>query len=306
MSSDTETIADPISSELSAEFMSTGRRPCLVILAGAEAGKVIPLNPGSQTLGRTEESTVVVPHSSISRHHAEIIVQGVEKVWIRDLGSTNGTRVNGNALTDALHPLQPDDRIRLSKQVLLKYNLQDALEAELQQGLYSSAMRDGLTGAFNKRFLLDRLDEEFAHASRHGRSLAVLVMDLDHFKKVNDAFGHAAGDQVLVDVAALVQANLRTADLFARYGGEEFVVLMRDTDLNTATSVAERMRVSLAEEVTVFKGTPIRTTVSIGVTAMPPVRVGSAMELFVRADRLLYQAKETGRNRVCSEVPPGS
>jgi len=303
MSSDTDTIADATSTDLSREFSLSGRRPCLVVLAGAEAGRVIPLSQGVQAIGRTGEATIVVPHSSVSRAHAEFDVRGPEIVLVRDLGSTNGTRVNGTTIGESLHMLKVDDRIRLSKQVLLKFSLQDAMESELQEDLFCSAMRDGLTGAFNKRFLLARMEEEFAHATRHSRPLALLVMDLDHFKKINDTFGHTAGDQVLISTAQLIQANLRSEDIFARYGGEEFVILMRETNLETARLVADRMRSSLSEEHVLFEGTPIRTTMSIGVTAMPPVHVSSAMEFFVRADRLLYQAKQTGRNRVCSEGP---
>lgn len=274
-----------------------------MVLAGAEAGRVIPLSPGTHAIGRTDEASIVVPHSSVSRSHAEISVRGPEIVTVRDLGSTNGTRVNGAPVGQSPQQLKVDDRIRLSKRVLLKFSLQDAIESEMQAGLYTSAMRDGLTGAFNKRFLLDRMEEEFAHATRHNHALALLVMDLDNFKKINDTFGHAAGDQVLVMTSELIQANLRSEDIFARYGGEEFVVLMRNTDMETAVGVAERIRTGLQEEETVFEGTPIRTTMSIGVTAMPPVRSGTAMEFFVQADRLLYQAKQTGRNRVCAEVP---
>jgi len=302
VSSDTETIADPVTGELSLERWPDGKHPSLTVLAGVDAGRVIPLRPGSQIIGRTEEAQVVVPHSSVSRNHAEIIVHGRDKVFVRDLGSTNGTFLNGEQLQTAPQSLQANDRIRLSKRVLLKYSLKDALEANLQEDLYSSAMRDGLTKAFNKRFLLDRLEEEFALATRHLRPLALLVMDIDHFKQVNDTFGHAAGDKVLISTAELVQASLRTEDVFARYGGEEFVVLMRSTDLKTATLVAERLRASIAEDSTTFEGTAIQITMSIGVTAMPPVRVATAMELFVRADRLLYQAKETGRDKVCTEL----
>ena len=188
-------------------------------------------------------NAIVVPHSSVSRTHAEFIVHSPEEVYIRDLGSTNGTRVNGDPISDTPHRLNVDDRIRLSKRMLLKFSLQDALESKMQAGLYSSAMRDGLTGAFNKRFLLDRMEEEFAHAKRHGTPLALLVMDLDHFKKVNDTFGHSAGDQVLITTSELIQANLRAGDLFARYGGEEFVVLMRETDLQSAVQEIGRAHV---------------------------------------------------------------
>ena len=195
-----------------------------------------------------------------------------------------------------------DDRISLSKRVVLKYNLQDSLESELHEDLYSSSVRDGLTGAFNKRFLLERMEEEFSHAKRHQRSLALMVLDIDHFKKVNDTFGHSAGDQVLVMTAEHIMGQLRAEDILARYGGEEFVVVMRDTDLPTATRIGERLREGLMAQTVMFEGTPIQITVSIGITAMPPMRASSAMEFFVRADRLLYQAKNSGRNRVFSEV----
>jgi len=303
LSSDTDTVADPVSIDQTKDFDKEGKKPCLVVLTGTEAGRVIPLLPGSHTIGRTLDTGIVIPHSSVSRHHAEIIVRGLDRVFVKDLGSTNGTRVNGKPLPNSEpRPLQPDDRIRLSKRVILKFSMQDQIESALQDGLYTSAMRDGLTGAFNKRFLLERLEEEFAHASRHQRPLALLVLDIDKFKRVNDTYGHAAGDQVLVTISELIHASLRTEDIFARYGGEEFVILMRETELKTATNVAERIRTCIAAEQTDFEGTPIRVTVSIGVTAMPPVRVGSTMELFVRADRLLYQAKQTGRNKTCPEV----
>ncbi len=303
MPTETDTIADPISVERTLEGGGPARRPCLVILAGAEAGRVIPLTAGTHVIGRTDEAHIVIPHNSVSRSHVEIVVRPSGKVFIRDLGSTNGTRVNGTAMTSNPHPLKHDDRIRLSKRVMLKFTLQDALEAGVHRDLYRSAVQDGLTGAYNKRYLLDRLEEEFTHASRTGKPLAVVIFDLDHFKRVNDTFGHAAGDLVLVETARIVATHLRSEDLFARYGGEEFVVLMRDTTLHVATEVAERLRSLIASEPVDFQGTEIRVTVSIGVTAMPPVSVGSAMELFVRADRLLYQAKQTGRDRTCVEIP---
>jgi diguanylate cyclase (GGDEF)-like protein len=300
---DTDTIVDQTLTEMTRELNLSGRQPCLVVLAGTEAGRVIPLVVGDQAIGRTNEATIVLPQSGVSRAHAELIVHSPDEVYIRDLGSTNGTRVNGDPISDKPLRLNVDDRIRLSKRVLLKFSLQDELESKMQAELYSSAMRDGLTGAFNKRFLLDRMEQEFAHAKRHGTPLALLVMDLDHFKKVNDTFGHSAGDQVLVTTAELIQANLRAGDLFARYGGEEFVLLMRETGLQSAVQVANRIRSGLMEEETIFEGTPIRCTMSIGVTAMPPVHVASAMDFFVRGDRLLYQAKRIGRNRVCAEGP---
>jgi two-component system cell cycle response regulator len=301
--SETDTIADPLHSERTLDGQPAGRRPCLVVLAGTEAGRVIPLNAGTHVIGRTDEAHIVIPHNSVSRSHVEIVVRPSGKVFARDLGSTNGTRVNGTPVGPAPQPLEHDDRIRLSKRVMLKFTLQDALEAGLHRDLYTSAVQDGLTGAYNKRYLLDRLEEEFSYAARGSKPLSVLIFDLDHFKRVNDTFGHAAGDLVLVETARIVATHLRSEDIFARYGGEEFVVLMRDTTLQVAAEVGERLRELIASEPVDFQGTEIRVTVSVGVTAMPPVQVGSAMDLFVRADRLLYQAKETGRDKVCVEVP---
>ena len=275
-----------------------GSTDILVTILGNPIGRkfdLVDYRPRA-VFGRDPEVDISIDDDSVSRQHCELC--WMDGAWVvRDLGSTNGTRVNGSSIGEARYLLKVDDRIRLSKRVLLKFSLQDAIESELQADLYSSAMRDGLTGAFNKRFLLDRMEEEFAHARRHGRALALLVLDLDHFKKINDTFGHSAGDQVLIMAAELIQANLRTEDICARYGGEEFVVLMRDTDLDTAVRVAERIRKSLLEEEVLFEGTPIRTAVSIGVTAMPPVRAATAMDFFVQGDKLLYQARETRAKR---------
>lgn len=262
---------------------------------------MIPLQPGKHIVGRTDDAQIVIHHKSVSRSHIEITVHPSGAVLARDLGSTNGTRINGKTLTAEPHTLKHDDRIRLSKRVMLKFTIHDTLEANVQQELYRAAVQDGLTGAYNKRYLLDRLEEEYTHAIRSGKPLSVLIFDLDHFKRVNDTFGHTAGDLVLVETARIVATHLRSEDIFARYGGEEFVVLMRDTSLSVAAEVAERLRTLIGAEAVDFQGTDIRVSVSIGVTAMPPISVGSAIELFVRADRLLYQAKETGRNKVCVE-----
>lgn len=155
------------------------------------------------------------------------------------------------------------------------------------------ATRDSLTGALTRRVLIEACEHELARCRRHGRSLALLVMDIDHFKAVNDTHGHQMGDRVLVDFVNRVSALLRRPDLLARFGGEEFVVLLHETGLEEAQAVAGRILARIAEPVA---GLP-SVTVSIGVTVNRPDEE-QIDPLLARADRALYKAKEGGRNRV--------
>ncbi|MFN7197589.1 MAG: GGDEF domain-containing protein, partial [Hylemonella sp.] len=155
------------------------------------------------------------------------------------------------------------------------------------------ATRDALTGARTRPVLLQACRQELARCRRHGRSMALLVMDVDHFKRVNDQHGHQMGDRVLVDVVARVSSLLRLSDLLARFGGEEFVLLLPETTLQEALAVAERIRrkVALPQD-----GLP-EVTVSIGVTTNRADE-DDVDALLARADRALYRAKEQGRNRI--------
>jgi diguanylate cyclase (GGDEF)-like protein len=158
------------------------------------------------------------------------------------------------------------------------------------------AMRDVLTGAYNRRHLLDALRREIARAQRIGAPLAICLMDIDHFKRVNDNWGHAAGDAVLRHFATLASAGLRAVDVFGRFGGEEFLLVVPDTDARGAAAVAERIRAA-AEQGT-FPGIPSgqQLTVTIGVAGRARDEGGNA--LLARADLALYRGKEAGRNRV--------
>lgn len=155
------------------------------------------------------------------------------------------------------------------------------------------ATRDSLTGALTRRVLIEACEQELSRCRRHGRSMALLVMDIDHFKAVNDTYGHQMGDRVLVDFVSRVSALLRRPDLLARFGGEEFVVLLHETGLDEAEAVARRILTRIAEP---SPGLP-PVTVSIGVTINRPDEE-QVDALLARADRALYKAKEAGRNRV--------
>ncbi|HKJ71470.1 MAG TPA: GGDEF domain-containing protein, partial [Gammaproteobacteria bacterium] len=163
-------------------------------------------------------------------------------------------------------------------------------------GLYRQATRDGLTGLFNRRALFRQLDREMARSRRHGSPLAMLLVDLDRFKRINDHYGHPVGDEALRQMAGVLVGQCRTEDLLGRYGGEEFMVVAANTDGDGASRMAERIRAGIeARTLATAKG-ELSLTASIGVTGWQP---GETLDLLVaRADAALLQAKEAGRNRV--------
>jgi diguanylate cyclase (GGDEF)-like protein len=165
--------------------------------------------------------------------------------------------------------------------------------------MYESALRDGLTKVYNKRYFTERITSEMRFAVRHKAMLALLLVDIDHFKKVNDTFGHLAGDRVLSAVATALQKSVRNEDVVARYGGEEFAVLLRATPIEHVRGTADRLR-KLVESLAVDNEAtdPIRVTISIGMATFPEQAVTTPEDLVEAADQALYRAKNGGRNRV--------
>jgi diguanylate cyclase (GGDEF)-like protein len=167
----------------------------------------------------------------------------------------------------------------------------------LQDQLQEQAIRDPLTGLFNRRFLESTVVQELARCARDGVSMALVMIDVDHFKKVNDTFGHPAGDQVLKALATRLQAEVRASDCACRYGGEEFILLLPGMDVETAWTRADRWRQAFAEDTVTFGELRLQATISIGIAAFP-AHGDSLAELTRCADQALYDAKHTGRNRV--------
>ena len=166
-------------------------------------------------------------------------------------------------------------------------------QRELEEALRYEAHHDTLTGLYNRRTILETLDREMGRAHRYGGSVALMMFDLDHFKVINDRFGHEAGDRVLREIARQTQQELRSADLLGRWGGEEFIAVLPETELEAAGSLAERIRQAVAEVAFDAVG---EVNVSLGVTAVEPRE--SRDELLKRLDNALYRAKTQGRNRV--------
>lgn len=267
----------------------------LVVLAGRQVGQTFPLDREETVLGRAPDCTVQLNGEGVSRRHARIVERG-QGFHVEDLGSTNGTFVNGERV--ASRELADGDKLQIGESIVVKFTHHDAIDESFQRAMYESALRDGLTKTFNKQYFLDHLEAEFAYAQRHREPLSVLMFDLDHFKQVNDEYGHLAGDVVLQRVAEVVGASLRQEDVFARYGGEEFTILCRGTLPSDAQSLAERIRLIVAGLSIDTESASLTVTISIGIASVPDPSVADASDLLARTDRALYQAKRAGRNRV--------
>ncbi len=171
---------------------------------------------------------------------------------------------------------------------------QEALEAA-NQTLSNLASLDPLTEIYNRRYFFNLANVEFAKAQRHQHPLSVIMLDVDHFKKINDSFGHGAGDQALVKLTSYCQDTGRESDIISRFGGEEFAICCADTDIKGAMALAERIRKTIEDASFEFEGHNIQFTASLGVTSLQPSD-HEFEELISRADKYLYEAKNAGRN----------
>src|SRR5450432_1694840 len=276
-------------------------RAYLVVLAGASVGEMYKVEGEKTIIGRGQRAQIRLLDDGISREHAQLVIIK-DRVVLQDLGSTNGTYCNGLKV-EANKELVDGDKILVGSTTILKFTYHDNLDEIFQKQMYESALRDGLTKAFNKKYFTDRLESEFTFSIRHVAPLALVLFDIDHFKKVNDTHGHQAGDHVLSEIATLLTAALRAEDVFARYGGEEFAVICRGSDLNQAQVVGERMRKAVEQKRFVYEGTHIPITISLGISGLPNPAVKDASDLVNLADKALYQSKHGGRNRVTVHKP---
>jgi diguanylate cyclase (GGDEF)-like protein len=275
-------------------------RAYLIMLTGSDVGKIFPLEQGECTIGRSHRATIRLDDDSISRVHCKVTMEG-GSIAVEDLNSSNGTHVNG-AKVERATVLKDGDKIRVGEVTILKFTFHDRLDESFQRHMYNAALRDGLTKAFNKRYFLDHVHKEIRYAARHGTPLCLIMVDLDHFKRVNDTYGHIAGDDVLVKLAGLTQNLLRAEDVFARYGGEEFGIIARGITLQQGGMLAERLRQRVEESAIDAAGHVLKVTLSLGVAVWQP-HMDVPEKLVEAADLALYQAKHGGRNRVVLKQP---
>jgi two-component system cell cycle response regulator len=276
-------------------------RAVVTVVSGPGSGRVFSV-AGVAVLGRGKECQVRIDDGGASRTHARITDAGGRYV-LEDMGSTNGTFVDGRRIERA--ELKSGDRIHMGPHIVLSFAILDAQAERITQQLYESSVRDPLTRAFNRRYLVERLASEVAYARRHKTPLGLILMDLDLFKRVNDTYGHLAGDEVLREVSALVQRLIRAEDVFARFGGEEFVLLVRGIEHVNVGRFAERVRAAVERLEVSAAGAKvvIKATISAGYASINEVhgddREPSFPDRLLRlADERLYLAKSAGRNRV--------
>ncbi len=275
------------------------RTECLVVIYTKEPtllGKRFVLDESPTRIGRGTDNTIVLDSDSVSRRHAHFEARG--KGWIvADDGSTNGTYCNDEQVLREL-VLRNGDRVKIGS-TIFKFLSGADVEAQYHEEIYRLTIIDGLTQVHNKRYLYEALERELIRGRRHNRNLAVLMFDIDHFKRINDLHGHLAGDFVLKELARIVQSRIRRDEVFARYGGEEFCIILPETMLEGAVELGERLRQQIQDHTFVFQQDKIKVTISVGAAVLTD-EDRNAGELLKRADERLYQAKNSGRNRVCA------
>ena len=268
--------------------------PYLVVLSGSEQGKQFKLHHHQHLLGREPAVDIMIPDLKVSRRHGMLWVQS-QQILLEDLNSTNGTYVNGKRVVK--QKLELLDRIRLGD-TYLKIDYKRFSEAKSEQALYSAANLDSMTNILNRNAFMLRAQQEFSFCKRNETRLTVMMCDADHFKRTNDNFGHLAGDQVLKELAKILNAEMRQEDFLARYGGEEFIMLLREISVDAAAALAERIRQTVLHHQFQYQHLNIPTTISIGVCSWRVVTDTSLEAIIQTADDALYRAKKNGRNRV--------
>lgn len=270
---------------------------CLVVIYDKEKsrqGRRHDLIGKVLRVGREGANDIVLEDVGVSRTHARI-ERRADGWVVMDVGSTNGTLLNNQRLS-SIRTLKNGDQLRFGS-VILKYLSGADIENAFHEEIYQLTILDNLTGLANRREFDDVLAREFARARRYGRRFSVLTIDIDFFKNVNDTFGHPRGDDVLMEIGRLIKARLRANDLAARLGGEEFALILPETELAGAATVAEQLRAETEGLVVASESKEIRVTISVGCADLSPTDQ-DAQALFRRSDEKLYEAKTGGRNRI--------
>ena len=268
--------------------------PCLTQLSGSGSGQVFNLNNASFKIGRDRSCEIWIEDPHISRVHALVSHEG-EDTLIVDQGSTNGVFVNGKKVEKCI--LKNGDRILIGTRLFFKYSLEFADYQKIQHQKYIQANCDSLTKLYNKRFFTDIISKEFSYSKRTKSPLSLLMLDIDHFKKINDTYGHLLGDTVLARVGEVIKKSVRHENIACRFGGEEFVIILRNTGPLAAELVAERIRKSIESYEIAGGSNVIKVTVSIGIATYDHHNFETFEELIKFADELLYESKLKGRNR---------
>ncbi len=277
---------------------SNSKDACLVFIhpPGPDMGRRYTLDQRPAVLGRDSECQICVLDSAVSRRHVTFTL-GPEGYYALDMDSTNGTYINDHAISRAL--LQDGDYLRIGSSIF-RFLSGGNVEAEYHQVIYEMTILDALTETHNKKYLLEFLERELVRSVRYQRPLSVVMLDIDHFKTINDNYGHLCGDYALREMASRIKTTIRRDELFARYGGEEFAVVLPEADTAGAVPFAERLRTLVAEKPFQFDNQTFPVTISLGVGTTDGKAECTPIQILDLADKNLYQAKNQGRNCVVS------
>src|SRR5688572_6108326 len=275
----------------------------VLVLSGPLSGQFYKIPRNGGVIGRDPDVEIRLLDPGISRRHAEILRTEEGHYILRDLESRYGVYVEGEKITGPQR-VSDGDRLQLSGETVLRLRYQDPKETEIIEKIQEAVTRDALTSVSNRRYFIERLEQEFAYARRHRAPLGIMMIDVDFFKRVNDEHGHAVGDEVLRTVGRTLHDAVRTEDLVARYGGDEFIVLSRGATKDDVAKFADRLRTTMRDRVIRSHGEQFRLTLSIGIACFENNDPVTMMELIARADSALYAAKRQGRDRVASWTSP--
>jgi diguanylate cyclase (GGDEF)-like protein len=265
----------------------------IIVIYGPDLGKRLQLGTAPFEIGRSARCDLPIDQESVSRHHARITFDGKD-YWIQDLGSTNGTFVGETAVQQ--QRLADGEQVRIGRSIL-KFMTGENVEVQYHEEIYRLMTVDGLTEIYNRRYFNEALEREMNRSQRYQRNLSLIMFDLDFFKRVNDTFGHLAGDHLLRHIAAIVKARLRRDDIFARTGGEEFSVILPEIPIEGARATAEKIRRIVETSQLIHERQVMQCTISLGVAGLRK-DLATPDDFYKAADALMYQAKQEGRNRV--------
>ncbi len=250
------------------------------------------------TIGRGNDADIKLNDDLISRNHCKVSILN-DQLIVEDLGSTNGTLIDGKTISCQV--LKFDERLQVGPYVM-KIEHKDPHEVQFEKNLFTAATTDGLTGLLNRRCFNERSLQQLENCSSEQQQFSLVMLDIDHFKQINDCYGHPAGDKVIKSIAGMLNNNKRCNDLIGRYGGEEFIMMLPQTCSKEAAAFCERIRSNIENLSIRYEEHHIRVTVSIGIISLTSSTEKNMETLIEMSDHCLYQAKNQGRNRIIQNM----
>jgi diguanylate cyclase (GGDEF)-like protein len=286
------TLSD-IDRSLASSLKEINLKPVVSVIQGKDKGRIFPFT-SAVTIGRGSDADFVINDELISRVHIKVTLK-LNTFMIEDMGSTNGTYVESHRIEK--FSTIPGSVVHLGETKLV-FSLKSETQIDTEKELYKAATTDDLTEISSRLWFMKRADEEIVYAQNKGLSVTLIMLDIDYFKNVNDSYGHQAGDYVLKHTAAILLQHKRENDLLGRFGGEEFILLLKNISTEKSVQVSQRICQTIEKTKFVYNGIKIPITVSLGVCSMPSDSILDLANSISVADKLLYQAKKNGRNRV--------